>query len=91
MLPIELHDPVEAIKFRLEQTGLNVSAHAEILGSKSHASEILNRKRSVSLSMIRMLHRKLNISAGLLIAEYPFQHNICTRRTDLYGQRIVKD
>ncbi len=68
--PIDLPDPVEAIKFRLEQLGLGTSALASILGSKSRASEILNRKRKLSISMIRTLHNKLKIPASSLISDY---------------------
>ncbi len=68
--PINLPDPVEAIKFRLEQLELDTSTLASILGSKSRASEILNRKRKLSLSMIRTLHEKLNIPASSLITDY---------------------
>jgi|ERR1017187_864219 HTH-type transcriptional regulator/antitoxin HigA len=67
---IELPDPIEAIKFRLEQLNMELSALVEILGSKSRASEILNRKRKLSLSMIRILHNKLNIPASSLISDY---------------------
>lgn len=63
-------DPVEAIKFRLEQLNLDTGELAKILGSKSRASEILNRKRKLSISMIRALHDKLNIPASSLIADY---------------------
>ncbi|MHB8339113.1 MAG: helix-turn-helix domain-containing protein [Ignavibacteriaceae bacterium] len=68
--PIELPDPIEAIKFRLEQLNLKPSDLVTILGSKSRVSEILNRKRKLSLSMIRVLHNKLNIPASSLIADY---------------------
>jgi HTH-type transcriptional regulator/antitoxin HigA len=68
--PIDLPDPIEAIKFRLEQLDLEPSVLISILGSKSRASEILNRKRKLSLSMIRALHQKLNIPASSLIADY---------------------
>jgi HTH-type transcriptional regulator / antitoxin HigA len=68
--PIGLPDPIEAIKFRLEQLNLEPSALISILGSKSRVSEILNRKRKLSLAMIRMLHIKLNIPASSLISDY---------------------
>jgi HTH-type transcriptional regulator/antitoxin HigA len=68
--PIDLPDPVEAIKFRLEQLNLQTSELAKILGSKSRASEILNRKRKLSIAMIRTLHDKLKIPASSLIGEY---------------------
>lgn len=68
--PIDLPDPIEAIKFRLEQLGKDSSELSKILGSKSRASEILNRKRKLSISMIRTLHKKLNIPAESLISDY---------------------
>jgi HTH-type transcriptional regulator / antitoxin HigA len=68
--PVELPDPIEAIKFRLEQLNLKPSALVSIIGSKSRTSEILNRKRKLSLSMIRALHQELNIPASSLIADY---------------------
>jgi len=68
--PIDLPDPIEAIKFRLEQLGLSPTALTAILGSKSRASEILNKKRKLSLSMIRQLNKELNIPASSLIANY---------------------
>lgn len=67
---IEKPDPVEAIKFRLEQLNMNNSDLVKIIGSKSRTSEILNRKRKLSLSMIRSLNKKLNIPASSLISEY---------------------
>jgi HTH-type transcriptional regulator / antitoxin HigA len=68
--PIELSDPIEAIKFRLDQLNLEYSDLIPIIGSKSRTSEILNRKRKLSLSMIRSLHEKLKIPASSLIADY---------------------
>jgi len=68
--PIELPDPIEAIKFRLEQLNLSTSVLIEIIGSKSRTSEILNKKRKLSLSMIRSIHNKLNIPASSLISDY---------------------
>jgi HTH-type transcriptional regulator/antitoxin HigA len=67
--PVELPDPIEAIKFRLEQLNLEPSALIPILGS-NRVSEILNRKRKLSISMIRSLHNKLKIPASSLIADY---------------------
>ncbi|MBK8503439.1 MAG: helix-turn-helix domain-containing protein [Saprospiraceae bacterium] len=68
--PIGPPDPIEAIKFRMEQMGLQQKDLGEILGHKSRASEILNRKRKLTLSMIRTLHDKLNISTEVLVQEY---------------------
>ncbi len=68
--PIELPDPIEAIKFRMEQLGYNQTDLAKIVGLKSRASEILNRKRKLSLEMIRQLHERLNIPTDVLIQAY---------------------
>jgi len=63
-------DPIEVIKFRMEQNNLKNKDLALIIGSKSKASEILNKKRKLTLTMIRKLNQSLGISAELLINEY---------------------
>jgi HTH-type transcriptional regulator / antitoxin HigA len=68
--PIDLPDPIEAIKFRMEQLGYTQNDLAKVVGLKSRASEILNRKRKLSLDMIRQLHEKLNIPTDVLIQAY---------------------
>lgn len=68
--PIDLPDPIEAIKFRMEQLGYTQSDLANVVGLKSRASEILSRKRKLSLEMIRQLHEKLNIPTDVLIQAY---------------------
>ncbi len=68
--PIGLPDPIEAIKFRMEQMGYNQNDLANIVGLKSRASEILNRKIKLSLEMIRQLHERLNIPTDVLIQTY---------------------
>jgi HTH-type transcriptional regulator/antitoxin HigA len=68
--PIDLPDPIEAIKFRMEQLGYNQNDLAKHIGLKSRASEILNRKRKLSLDMIRQLHKGLNIPTNVLIQNY---------------------
>ena len=68
--PIDLPDPIEAIKFRMEQLGYNQIDLARVVGLKSRASEILNKKRKLSLEMIRALHAKLNIPTDVLIQPY---------------------
>lgn len=67
---IDLPDPIEAIKFRMEQLGYTRTDLAKVVGLKSRASEILNKKRKLSLDMIRQLHEKLNIPTGALIQAY---------------------
>ena len=67
--PIDFPDPVEAIKFRMEQEGLRQKDLAKILPGKNRVSEVLHRKRSLSLGMIRSLHRSLGIPAEVLIGK----------------------
>jgi HTH-type transcriptional regulator/antitoxin HigA len=68
--PIDLPDPIEAIKFRMEQLGYTQNDLSKILGQKSRASEILNKKRKLSLEMIRKLNLILNIPTNVLIQAY---------------------
>ena len=68
--PVELPDPIEAIKFRMEQLGYSQVDLANVVGLKSRASEILNKKRKLSLEMIRQLHDKLKIPTDVLIQAY---------------------
>lgn len=68
--PIGFPDPIEAIKFRMEQLGYNQSDLANVVGLKSRASEILNKKRKLTLEMIRNLHDTLHIPTDVLIQTY---------------------
>ena len=68
--PIEMPQPIEAIKFRMEQMGLVQQDLTKIIGSKSRASEILHQKRPLSLRQIRLLHKELHIPAEVLLKEY---------------------
>ncbi len=68
--PIEMPDPIEAIKFRMEQLGMKQKDLAEVVGFKSRVSEILNRKRKLTIEMIRNLSQKLNIPTEVLIQNY---------------------
>jgi HTH-type transcriptional regulator/antitoxin HigA len=65
--PIELPDPVEAIKFRMEQAGLTPKDLVPFIGRLNRVYEILNRKRPLTLTMIWKLHRQLGIPAECLI------------------------
>jgi HTH-type transcriptional regulator/antitoxin HigA len=67
--PISAPDPVEAIKFRMEQSGLSVKDLEPIIGKSNRVYEVLNRKRPLTLAMIRRLHHSLGIPAEVLIAE----------------------
>ena len=65
--PMDPPDPIEAIKFRMEQQGLTRKHLAKILGTRTRVSEVVNRRRNLSIEMIRRLHAKLGISAEVLI------------------------
>ena len=65
--PIDPPDPIEAIKFRMEQQGLTRRDLEAILGTRARVAEVLNRKRDLSIGMIRRLHDRLGISAEVLI------------------------
>lgn len=66
--PIDPPDPIDAIKFRMEQMGLTRKDLEPIIGSRARVAEILNRKRNLSIEMIRRLHDRLGIPAEVLIA-----------------------
>jgi HTH-type transcriptional regulator/antitoxin HigA len=66
--PIAPPDPIDAIKFRMEQMGMNNADMVTYLGSQSRVSEILNRKRRLTLGMIKSLHKGLKIPAEILLA-----------------------
>ena len=68
--PIEATDPIEAIKFRMEQMEMSNQDLAQILGYKSRVSEIFNKKRKLNLTMIRNLHKKLKIPYESLLVDY---------------------
>ena len=65
--PMDPPDPIEAIHFRMEQMGLTRRDLEPIIGPRNRVSEVLNRKRGLSIEMIRGLHDKLGISAEVLI------------------------
>ena len=70
---IDTPDPIEAIKFRMEQGGLIQKDLVAILGNKSRVSEVLNKKRKLTIDMIRNLHESLNIPFENLLEEYRIQ------------------
>jgi len=65
--PIDPPDPIEAIEFRMEQQGLTRNDLETMLGTRTRVSEVLNRRRGLSIAMIRRLHAELAISAEVLI------------------------
>jgi HTH-type transcriptional regulator/antitoxin HigA len=67
---IEAPDPIEAIKIRMEEMQLKQVDLADAIGGKNRVSEVLNRKRKLTVEMIRNLTKRLNLSPGLLIHDY---------------------
>ncbi|WP_026782072.1 helix-turn-helix domain-containing protein [Pleomorphomonas koreensis] len=65
--PIDPPDPVEAIRFRMEQQGLSRRDLEPMIGPRNRVADVLNRKRGLSIEMIRQLHERLGISAEVLI------------------------
>ena len=65
--PIDQPDPIEAIRFRLEQQGLDARALIGVIGGRSRVYEVMERKRPLSLEMIRRLHQRFGIAAEALI------------------------
>jgi HTH-type transcriptional regulator/antitoxin HigA len=68
--PIEAPDPIEAIKIRMEELQLKQVDLIDEIGGKNRVSEVLNRKRKLTIEMIRNLTKRLNLSPDLLIADY---------------------
>src|SRR5881227_632165 len=73
-------DPIEAILFRMEEQGLRQADIADIVGGKNRASEVLSRKRPLTLAMIRALHDKLGIPSELLIQEPRAEYRVERKR-----------
>jgi HTH-type transcriptional regulator/antitoxin HigA len=68
--PIDPPDPIEAIRFRMEQQGLTRKELEPMIGTRARVSEVLSGKRSLTIEMIRRLHDGLGISADVLIREH---------------------
>lgn len=68
--PIEAPDPIEAIKIRMEEMDIKQKDLVGIIGGKSQVSEVLNRKKRLTIEMIRVLTEKLDLSASILIKNY---------------------
>ncbi|TGK45534.1 helix-turn-helix domain-containing protein [Leptospira bouyouniensis] len=86
--PIDPPDPIEAIKFRMDQLGLTQSALANLIGSKQRVSEYLNRKIPLSIHAIRILHSQLDIRGDVLIKEYTTESS--TNSKSRLARRTVK-
>ena len=67
--PIAAPDPIDAIKFRMEQSGLSIKDMEPLIGKPNRVYEVLNRKRPLTLAMIRRLHTGLGIPAAVLVGQ----------------------
>ena len=81
--PIDLPNPIEAIKFRLEQEGKDYKALIGVIGQRTRVYEVMRGARPLSLNMIRNLHRKLEIPATVLIQAAPAKKPRTARRTPM--------
>ncbi len=88
--PREMPDPIEAIKFRMEQQQLSQKDLIPYIGSRSRVSEVLNRKRPRTLKMIRTLHKGLGIPADVLIQGPGTVKNIYPIRSNRVGSKAQK-
>ena len=84
----EKPDPIEALRFRMEEQGLRQKDLAAILGGKNRASEVLNRRRPLTLGMARALSEHLNIPAELLIREPKGQYSVRITRASRRGNQL---
>ena len=84
--PIDPPDPIEAIKFRMEQQGLTRKDLEGVLGTRTRVAEVLNRRRGLSINMIRRLHDTLGISAEVLIRPSRANRGIA----DLISERRIR-
>ena len=85
--PIELPDPIEAIKFRLEQKGKDSSALIGVIGQRTRVYEVMQGKRPLSLNMIRNLHQEFDIPAEVLIQPARRKRKIDVRRSSARPRR----
>ena len=86
----ERPDPVEAILFRMEEQGLRQKDLAPILGGKNRVSEVLSRKRPLTLAMVRALHESLRIPAELLVREPEARYRVRAKRKPAARRRSAR-
>ena len=86
--PIELPNPIEAIKFRLEQKGKDSSALIGVIGQRTRVYEVMQGKRPLSLNMIRNLHDKFDIPAEVLIQPARRKRKVDVRRSSARLRRV---
>jgi HTH-type transcriptional regulator / antitoxin HigA len=88
--PVDLPDPVEAIKFRLEQTGKDSRALIGIIGGRTRVYEVMRGKRPLSLNMIRNLHEMFDIPAEVLIQPARNARRVSVHRRGTTSRRSLR-
>ena len=88
--PVDLPDPVEAIKFRLEQTGKDRRALIGVIGQRTRVYEVMRGKRPLSLNMIRNLHEKFDIPAEVLIQPARSARRVSVHRRGTTSRRSLR-
>ena len=78
--PIRAADPIDAIRYRMEAAGYSPADLARLLGSRPRASEILNRRRPLTMKMVYKLNKEWKIPAGALVAPYRLRSAAASRR-----------
>ena len=78
--PIDNPDPIEAIKHCMEALGMDQKDLIPILGGKNRVSEIMNKRRALTMDMVRSLNKKMGIPAQMLIKPYPLKRSAVARR-----------
>lgn len=76
--PIELPDPIAAIEYEMEKRGLSRRDLEPILGRSGRVSEVMNRQRRLTVSMMRRLHNRLGIPGNVLLSDYPLSKRMIT-------------
>ena len=84
---IDAPDPIAAIEYAMEKRGMARRDLEPILGHSGRVSEVLNRQRALTTGMMRRLNRELNISADVLIREYPIKQAATKRRVTTLNQQ----
>ena len=87
---LPLPDPVEAIAFQMDRQGLTRKDLEPLIGNRARVSEILNRKRPLSLRMIRNLSKGLGIPTEILVQEYPTESDIDEEENEVPVSRVVR-
>lgn len=88
--PVDLPDPIQAIKFRLEQAGKDLRALIGIIGGRTRVYEVMRGKRPLSLNMIRSLHEKFDIPAEVLIQPVRGARRVKIRRSGTTFRRGLR-